>query len=262
MKISKKPKTISKAFLPHGKKQEELKSITYQDILSMSKAELEKTIMKYSNYLNKRYERLEKAILSNKDVSADAYEYMQKSRGGRLFSTIKEDSSGQLQDMTIDELRSELNQEVYFANLKTSSVTGARVEQWRRESVVRDALSKQKRFQKLLEKDEQKAEEYVRQKASEFWEEFSKLKENYKRVPSDVILEKYKKYYEDKRRYYKKMMEEDLDDLNNADSTAKKIKEASNEATEQTGYQNPFGDNTLYNEIDKELTDKERFPFG
>lgn len=252
---------ISKLFIPHGKLQRELESITYEDILTMSKKELEKTITKYSNYLNKRYEKLERAVRDNKAISKDAYEYMQKSRGGRLFSTIKEDKTGTLQDMTIDELRSELNQEVYFANLKTSSVTGARSEQMRREDIVRQSHKDDEKFLELMKKDVKKAEEQIRDEAREFWKYFKKLKESYSNLDSNQILREYKKYY-DPNKAFKKNLREKLDDIRKGTKETKSIKEASYEATEQTGYQNPFGDNTLYNEIDKNLSDKERFPFG
>lgn len=190
-------------------------SLQYEDYRNLTTKEIEDLVKRGSKVLNPRIDRLSRHITKkiengevkylSKDIATDAYKSVMKSGGKFGYSKLKAGL-----DLTKDKnkyrnrLIRELNREIKFARLKTSSVKQARVFKKEMKSIVMEAYGDT--FNDLTLEDQNKI-------ISDAWEEFHRQQELKPEVPSQQLVIWFKEKY---------------DELNQAEMT-QYLKEKSNE---------------------------------
>lgn len=164
-------------------------SLQYEDYRNLTTKEIEDLVKRGSKALNPRIDRLSKHITTglfgagtygSKTIATDAYESVMKSGGKFGYSKLKAGL-----DLTKDKnkyrnrLIRELNREIHFARMKTSTVTGAREYKKEMKQIVANAYGST--FKNLSIDDQNKL-------IAKNWEEFHRQQELRPEVPSDQLL--------------------------------------------------------------------------
>lgn len=193
-------------------------SLQYEDYRNLTTKEIEDLVKRGSKVLNPRIDRLSRHITTglfgagtygSKTIATDAYESVMKSGGKFGYSKLKAGL-----DLTKDKnkyrnrLIRELNREINFARMKTSSVTGARAYKKEMKQIVADAYGSM--FKNLSIDDQNKL-------IAKNWEEFHRQQELRPEVPSDQLLTWFK----------------EKNDSMNSDEMIKYLEERSNERIKQ-----------------------------
>lgn len=142
---------------------EEVKHLTGAEINRMSAKELRNVINTAGQSLNKRLQRIEKNDLS---VYSPGYKRVARATAGKARFTSK--------GKNISELRHEVAEMKHFANLRTGSVKGSKVEKQRTNKALKTSVGL--------------SGEEARQAVSQYWENFHRARELHPEMSSGQIF--------------------------------------------------------------------------
>lgn len=180
----------------------------------MTESQLINVVREVAKLVNPRVNKL----LQHKGIAKDAVESIESSGG--LITTVGEErmkNGIRTFSKTRQELLREISRGSYFANLKTSTVKGAREEQKRRMSIIQDKIPKGA------------SQEQVEQMIAEEWDRFHKFAELNPRYDSRRLLELYKEVDQDQIQAQAK-----LDEWSEREYEG--LQQAYKQAAEETGY--------------------------
>lgn len=164
-------------------------SLNIQDFRTKSAREIYETVKAGARILNPRINKLLSAGVEIGKIPSDAYDFVMKSGG--LFTTLRDRPfiTNGVYDytMTRDELIKELGREIRFSRMKTATVSGAREERKRRQSIVYQVYNEGELAEvvKTLDPDE------LNQLTADLWKEFHRFRERHLNFKSDQLLEVY-----------------------------------------------------------------------
>lgn len=164
---------------------QDFRELRMQDLITKSTSELKSLVQYGARVLNPKINRLYRQGAESGKIASDAYEYIEQTGG--LFNTASDTprttKEGKVTwDKSRNELLSELKREIEFANMKTSSVSGAREVQEERERIVGD---------KYGDAWDTMSQEERNQKTADEWESFKQFKARHPNIPSNVLLDIY-----------------------------------------------------------------------
>ena len=162
----------------------QFKQISITDVLGKSKTELMQLVKAGAKLLNPKINTLYRYGAETGKLASDAYENVMSSGG--LFSVVREkpfiSQSGDYDyTKTRNELLKELAREIRFANMKTSTLAGARSEMKRRRSIIEGQYDPE--VIKSLSDSE------INQLVSDAWDEFHRYREQNMHVSSTQLLD-------------------------------------------------------------------------
>lgn len=161
---------------------EKFKQIKVDELISqgIETKDLRELVREGARLLNPKVNSLLRAGAEQKKIAQDAYMYLEQT-GGKFNLVSKR--PGKI-EKDRNELLHELKREIEYANMKTSTVTGAREVQKQRESIVRDQYTDSE-WNKLTQ-------EQKNQIVSDTWDEFHTVQETQPVPPSKDLVRIFK----------------------------------------------------------------------